>query len=171
MAKSFPFSPSRSYHLSTHFRETQNNGRGTDSEIELRVSLKNPYRSLFMAWRMTRPGDFEPGGPARSRHSSRSLNYSTHSRAPCGNSSPPTSPREHHPQLKEQWDTHGVPRNFASLNRIHRENKRRSTGPTICRGIESLWVISERKLRGYDAVQIAGRLTGYLRGISKEIFD
>lgn len=131
---------------------TQNNGRGTDSEIELRVSLKNPYRSLFMAWRMTRPGDFEPGGPARSRHSSRSLNYSTHSRAPCGNSSPPTSPREHHPQLKEQWDIHGVPRNFASLNRIHRENKRRSTDPTIRRGIESLWVISEGKLRGYDAV-------------------
>lgn len=85
--------------------------RGTNSEIELRVSFKNPYRSLFSlsSWRGARRrggGDPAISNPAGSRVRDirlRSLNYSTHSRAPCGNSSPPTSLRvEHHPRLKEQ---------------------------------------------------------------------
>lgn len=112
---------------------TQNDSRGTDSEIELRVSLKNPYRSPFMVWRSTRPGDFEPGGLARSRHSSRSLNYSTHSRARH------VEIRAHLP-LRENttldWRNNGIrrgcPATLRTPRRIYRENKRRSTSSMRC---------------------------------------
>lgn len=119
----FTLSPSFSpYCPSTHFQERKTDDRGTDSEIELRVSLKKPISIPLHGLAHDATRRFR----ARSRHSSRSLNYSTHSRAPCGNSSPPTSSQEHYPRLKEQWDTQ-------ELSRVaDRENKRRSTNSMRC---------------------------------------
>lgn len=172
MAKSFPFSPPRSYlpPFDTLPR-TQNNSRGTDSEIEVRVSLKNPYRSVFMAWRVTRPGDFEL---ERTRAFETFVSFAKlfHPLAPCGNSSPPTSPWEHHPQLKEQWDTHGVSRNSASSTvHIERANGE-GTGPMICRGIERRSPSNKRReIEGLRRCISRWEINGcYLSGISEEIF-